>query len=170
MSEAIVFGRNQASVVAVEEHLRHCASSFVPPLDSRVEIGAYAKKLFDRAACFEAYVAHALVGLVGVYLNDSAEPAAFITNVSVLPSYQGQGIAVHLLAECIEQARALGFVRVELEVGRANAPAIGLYSRMGFVPHTDTADCLRMARYLQNPPADTDALPAGSQTRTAHKS
>lgn len=148
MTAPLVFARNHATVDEVGWHLQQCAGAFVPPLDRRVDIVVYAEKLVRRAACFEVWSAHFLVGLVAAYLNDEAQPLAFISNVSVLPSHQSLGIATSLLTQCLEHAKAIGFKRVELEVGSGNLQAINLYFKMGFLQKVGIGKGMLMHRIL----------------------
>ena len=133
-SATLVYVQNMATVEGVASHLRQCASSFVPPLDTRVDIDAYADKIVQRAVRFEAWSRGVLVGLVAAYLNDSGESVGFITSVSVLAAWQGQGVASTLLEQCLVRATESRFVRMELEVDRGNHRAVELYAKMGFVP------------------------------------
>ncbi len=150
MNTPLVFARNHATVDEAVWHLQQCAAAFVPALDSRVDIAVYAEKLVHHAACFEAWSAHVLVGLVAAYLNNQAQQHAFISNVSVLPSYQSMGIATSLLVQCLEQSKAIGFKRVELEVGSGNPQAIHLYLKIGFLQQMDIdkTNSIRMYKIL----------------------
>jgi ribosomal protein S18 acetylase RimI-like enzyme len=131
---ALVVDRNRADAVEVGAHLRACDASFVPPLGERVKIDAYAAKIVAQAERFEAWDSGHLAGLVATYCNDPAGQVAFVTSVSVLPGWQGRGVAGRLMDVCITHARAAGFERLELEVDPDNAPAARLYRARGFVP------------------------------------
>lgn len=124
--------RNRAGAAEVGAHLRECDASFVPPLSERVDLDAYAEKLVSRAERFEAWSDDRLAGLVAAYCNDSERRAAFVTSVSVLPAWQGHGLASRLLQACIEYAQQAGFERVELEVDLRNTAAAPLYRKHGF--------------------------------------
>jgi GNAT superfamily N-acetyltransferase len=113
-------------------HLSRCDSGFVPLLSNRVEIGAYVRKIVDRAERFEAWSSGELVGLVAAYCNASDRDSAFITSVSVLPGWQGKGIASQLMANCMACVRELSFERIKLEVDGNNEAAIALYAKYGF--------------------------------------
>jgi GNAT superfamily N-acetyltransferase/SAM-dependent methyltransferase len=126
--------RNRASAAQTAAHLRACDESFVPPLNARVNIDDYARKLGDHAQRFEAWADGELIGLVAAYCNAPDRQRAFITSVSVLPSWQGRGVASQLLAQCLEYLRHLGFARVELETDDHNSAAHRLYARHGFSP------------------------------------
>jgi ribosomal protein S18 acetylase RimI-like enzyme len=123
---------NRADRVELEAHLIHCDNNFVPPLSDRVDIQHYAEKLMDKSVRFEAWHGEKLIGLVAAYCNDPTKLTAFITNVSVLPAWQGHGIAAHLLANCLEHVRQLGFGALKLEVDSRNQAAVGLYRKHGF--------------------------------------
>lgn len=97
-----------------------------------VKIDAYAKKMAASADLFEAWSGEDLIGLVSVYCNAVDREVAFVTNVSVVSNWQGQGIASRLLSDCINYARDLGFSRIELDVDKMNAQAIALYRSHGF--------------------------------------
>lgn len=131
MSEQIEFCLNRASVAEIAAHLLRCNECFVPPLSGRVEIGGYAHKVASRATRFEAWDG-ALIGLVAIYCNEAEGRTAYITSVSVLPGWQGRGIASHLLEQCIAQTRAQGFEGIELEVDGENFGATKLYEKRGF--------------------------------------
>lgn len=133
MSRSIKFSLNQASEVAIAKHLSSCDVDFVPPLSGRVEIGNYAHKIAENALRFEAWDGGELVGLVAAYCNDSERRSAYITTVSVHRRWQGRGIALCLLEQCLGRAKELGFERLELEVDSGNASATKLYEKTGFI-------------------------------------
>lgn len=128
----IDYSTGHASEEGIFAHLSRCDSGFVPPLSSRVETGVYACKIADRAERFEAWSDGELVGLLAAYCNAPDKSAAFITSVSVLPGWQGKGIASQLMANCMAHVRNLSFERIELEVGGDNEAAIALYAKCGF--------------------------------------
>lgn len=116
----------------IAAHLQACDSAFFPPLSSRVKIDEYAQKITDNAVRFEAWLDGELVSLVAAYCNRATDKIAFITSVSVLPEWQGRGIASQLVVNAVEHISALGFVRIELEVDNQNHAAASLYRKQGF--------------------------------------
>jgi ribosomal protein S18 acetylase RimI-like enzyme len=144
MIEKVVFSRNKSSYQQVLAHLRVCDSDFMPPLSQRLSVSAYALKLMDKAARFEAWCDTDLVGLVALYCNDSSKSSAFITNVSVIPQWQGRGIAGLLIGHCADAMSQLLFKAIELEVDERNSAAIGLYKKYGFVPRQASDQSLLM--------------------------
>lgn len=79
--------------------------------------------------------------------------------VSVCRASWGLGIGTALLGEVLDAAKAAGYEQMELEVVSTNAPAVGLYKKLGFqvmgtMPHTmkyrdgTYEDFLFMVKYL----------------------
>lgn len=124
--------RGQSSEEKILAHLSRCDGSFKPPLTTRVELGGYAHKIVTLTERFEAWTSEELVGLVAVYCNAPERKIAFVTNVSVLPEWQGKGIAFQLVANCISHVCGLGFESIELEVDISNQAAFVLYTKHGF--------------------------------------
>lgn len=129
-----------ASAAAIERHLAACDADFRPPLSTRVALSDYARKLAERATRFEAWEGDDLIGLVAAYCDGAAGPIAYITDVSVVRSARGKGVADRLMTMCIDHVSALGLSRVELRVGAANAPALRFYDRHGFVGAVDEGE------------------------------
>jgi ribosomal protein S18 acetylase RimI-like enzyme len=132
MKSKVSLQRNHAGVGKISAHLRACDAAFVPPLSQRLAIDAYSEKIVTRAERFEAWSDDDLVGLLAAYCNDSGRRSAFVTSVSVMPQWQGLGVASRLLQACIDHATTGGFQRIELEVDVRNAPAALLYTKHGF--------------------------------------
>jgi len=124
------FARNRADQAAVLAHLEAADAGFVPTLSSRVDLPGYAAKLLARAERFEAWDGPVLIGLVAAYCN--MPPSAFITSVSVLPPWQGRGVARELMRQCLLQVRRAGLATAMLEVSPRASAAISLYRALGF--------------------------------------
>lgn len=144
MNSAKTSSLNQADINQLVEHLESCDHDFSPPLSQRTDLTRYADKLFTQAECFEAWVSGELVGLVAIYLNDEEEELAFISNVSVLRRWQGNGIASHLLRESLSLARKRRFNVACLNVNAANSAAITMYEKAGFRHQNLTGETLTM--------------------------
>lgn len=119
-------------------HLRAADAGFSPPLSSRIELAGYADKLAAHARRIEAWQGDTLVGLIALYANDPAR-GGFITNVSVLPDFQGQGVAGELLKRTVALSLELGLPHLRLEVYADNTAALALYRRHGFHPEASAA-------------------------------
>jgi ribosomal protein S18 acetylase RimI-like enzyme len=129
----IQFQRNLSSEDDIFKHLSRCRNEFIPPLDERVNLNDYSRKLATNAMRFEAWAAEVLIGLVAAYLDTSSNKTIFITNVSLLPGYQRKGIATFLLSQCLTFSQENEVSKVTLEVNGQNANAVALYRKLGFV-------------------------------------
>lgn len=138
------FDLNKADTAQLAAHLRACDDVFMPPLSERVNVDDYASKIADRAQRFEAWASCELVGLVAAYCNDLERRAAFITSVSVIPVWQGRGIASRLMENCIHHVRSLGFKRIKLEVEGSNTAAVTLYNKHGFKKNSSNSQAKNM--------------------------
>jgi 2-polyprenyl-3-methyl-5-hydroxy-6-metoxy-1,4-benzoquinol methylase len=118
----------------IQEHLTACSSTFIPSLDSYVNIDDYSKKIFEQATLFTKFDGDKLVGLVAAYDN-STEKFGWITNVSVDPEYSRKGIASELLNECNKYFENKKYFSIFLEVFSDNEKAIKLYAKHGFINH-----------------------------------
>lgn len=136
----VLFRHDTAAVSDVLTHLQECDGQFFPPLSTRVDLTAYATKLVERTARFEAWVDARLVGLVAAYANDLTTRRGFVTSVSVAPDQAGQGVALQLMRACLEHARAAGMRELALEVSVQSERAVRLYTRLGFQEHARTAE------------------------------
>jgi ribosomal protein S18 acetylase RimI-like enzyme len=145
------FAENRASAQDILDHLAACDETFCPRLSSRVNLAAYSQKIASKAQRFEAWSTGELVGLVAAYWSDTDGGIVFVSNVSVLPNYTGQGIARRLMISCRDQASEKGFVCLSLEVDPNAHPALYLYQRLGFqIEDSDGAKPIRMALQLTN--------------------
>lgn len=162
MNDVLEYCIGRASEAEIAAHLHACDEGFIPPLSGRVEIGGYAHKIADKAHRFEAWANGELAALLAAYCNAPDRSAAFVTSISVLPRWQGRGLASRLLADCIAHVRGLGFARLELEVGQDNGAAIGLYKKYGFAVQGQSSSLLKMTLDLgketqMNPSRDYNA-------------
>jgi GNAT superfamily N-acetyltransferase len=144
MTDAIVYRRDTASIDQLGALLHGCDASFIPPLSSRVDLAAYARKIASHALRLEAWQGTAPVALLAMYCNDLDSRTAYITSVSVLPACARRGIASALLSEAIRQARAAAMRRIELEVDANNDAAWRLYQTHGFGA-TSSGTTIRMS-------------------------
>ena len=133
MSNSISYCRDRANLAEISNHLLRADTAFEPALSGRVNIQLYAQKLHDKAVRFEAWVNQELVGMVATYCNMPDGGKAFISSVSVLPDWQGQGVASRLMQQCIEHIQREGiYYQVELEVDQRSQAALALYRKLGF--------------------------------------
>jgi len=143
------FSVNQATYEEIKDHLHQCSLSFRPALESRVDISEYSKKIIARANRFEAWKETRLAGLIAIYSN-LADCTAYITNVSVVPDFQGLKIAESLLTQAFSFFTASHCKTVELEVGADNIKAVQLYKKFGFQEKSQLTSSYIMVKQMGN--------------------
>lgn len=146
---AINYRVNTASAQEVAEHLLCCDIFFAPPLSQRVRIPDYAQKLVSQTLRFEAWSNNLLVGLVAAYCNNQEARVAYITSVSVVKDWAGNGIAQCLMQQCIKHANTINMRKIQLEVDRENRLARNLYTKIGFSADRADGQCILMTMNLK---------------------
>jgi GNAT superfamily N-acetyltransferase len=89
----------------------------------------------EQLATFVATADGSDVGLVRVAPHAHLPDAGFVISMWLAPEARRRGIALALLDAVAQWARTKGWTRLLLDVGEKNAPALALYTRMGFVPN-----------------------------------
>jgi ribosomal protein S18 acetylase RimI-like enzyme len=143
--DGVIFSQDTASATDIEFHLRECSADFSPPLEGRVDLPTYAAKLRTAATTCEAWHEEHLVGLIAYYRNDDTG-VAFITSVSTAARFRRSGLARTLLMQVLREVDEAGYSRTDLEVGRDNVAAIGLYRSVGFAEVETRGLTARMTR------------------------
>lgn len=125
------------------------------------------KNIGEDGICLVALAADAAVGTASIRMEHKAKwywkgQLAHILHVSVLPSYQGCGIASKLIKEiiCKAEGKQLNFLIVATP--SANKAAINLYHKFGFElleyfiygNHT----CVRMGKWLSKQPVSKEYI------------
>lgn len=149
MNDLIDYRLNSATKADIVEHLVGCDNDFVPRLSQRVDIKDYAHKIINNAVRFEAWAGTKLLGLVAAYFNDQVTRIAYITSVSVLKEFTGNGIGTCLMSQCLGFAKKSGIERIRLEVACNNLSAIKLYEKSGFVIDRLNAPFVTMELHLK---------------------
>ncbi|MEI6696951.1 MAG: GNAT family N-acetyltransferase [Bacteroidota bacterium] len=150
IQNSIIYNIKTASAKEIYSHLLKCNDSFIPPLSETINIEEYSNKLFEKSILFEAWDNNILVGCIAAYFNDTFTHNGFITNVSVINEYAGNGIATALLKMCIEYAKNNNIHMILLEVNRNNSSAIFLYEKFGFLCINTKVDILTMNLKINN--------------------
>ena len=145
----INYNTKTAQVEDIYSHLKECNNNFIPPLDEKVNIMNYSKKIYEKAITFEAWNEKILIGLIATYLNDAENKMAFITNVSTIKAYMGKGIANELMKMCISYSESHNFNEIILEVSSKNTDALNLYKKYGFVKNKEE-DSITFMRLILN--------------------
>ena len=127
----IVYKINNSTLEYIKKHLNNCSDSFVPSLESYVDISKYSQKIFNFGIKFEAYKDNNLIGLIALYV-DNQEKTSFITNVSVDPNFQGNKVAENLLLSCVGYLKENNYLEITLHVNKNNTKAINFYKKHNF--------------------------------------
>ncbi len=144
----INFTVNQSTLEHLKFHLYECSNNFVPKLDSYVDIESYAEKLISKALRFEAFFQEKLIGLIAIYYSVE-EKKSYISNVSVIPYFNGKGIASELFSKSLFFLREEKVEFIQLEVDLKNLKAIALYKKIGFVKEIEKENKLLMKLNLK---------------------
>lgn len=109
----------------------HAAEAALPPEHWAARMVRSATAGIDRALVAE--IDGRMIGLAWAKV-DADDPALVnLFQMWVAPEARGQGVAAALLDEAVRWARARGALAIQLGVNCANAAAVGLYERAGFV-------------------------------------
>lgn len=85
-----------------------------------------------------------LAGVAALYEIDPVRKSAVFGRLMLSPEFRGTGLARALLHQCISKALNLDLDTIELTVREDNAPAIALYSKVGFLSSTSDAGFISM--------------------------
>lgn len=132
MAAILQYREGEADRDDILVHLERCDDAFVPRLSARVNLREYSQKIFEKAITFEAWTGDTLQGLIAVYSNERGHKSIYITNVSVVGDFAGQGVASSLMVRCIKWAKKNAIGEVDLEVNSQNLLALKFYEKFGF--------------------------------------
>jgi predicted GNAT family acetyltransferase len=75
-----------------------------------------------------------LVSAAGLHIYALFYKVAAVGNVATHPAYRGRGFSTQVCASLCQKLLAEGITHIGLNVAADNAPAIGVYTRLGFTP------------------------------------
>lgn len=119
-------------VKMLERFLRQVDRSFPVPLSRKQELGAYARKLCEKATLCACCEGDEIISLVAGYTDDLPEDKAYMAVAATLPHARGRGLARKLVQEFIAICREKRIRAVHLYAVPSNAPAMKLYRSLGF--------------------------------------
>lgn len=94
---------------------------FESNLSKRVDLWIYSQKLLSKGKVFSILSnMNEQVSILAMYVNDWVNKNALISLPSVLPEYQGMGLASAILMKAVEIAIENGMTKIFLEVSAAN--------------------------------------------------
>lgn len=120
----------------VRELLEVVDADFVPPLSSRVELGAFSEKILRHACVRVVDNGVRCVALGAAYLNQQGglKGAGYVTVLATHPEERGCGLGRSVMESLESEAVRQGIWRLFLQVDRVNVRAKALYERLGYVP------------------------------------
>jgi ribosomal protein S18 acetylase RimI-like enzyme len=125
-----------------------CDHAFSNPVSQRDSYENLMAKIHANADFIAAYRQEP-IGYLAIYANDTVSKTAYISLLAVKPEYQKMHIGASLLEAGLALSRERGMKMVKLEVNTANAGAIRLYERMGFIRLCDAgAHTVYMMKHL----------------------
>lgn len=115
-------------LLACLQVINHCATR---DIEERVlSLEQYAEKLWMHAENYSVHADDQIVGFLSFYANTAG--VAFISNIVVIPAYQGMGIGSALLDIVEQYSQKAHFQCIELHVDSINTNAISFYKRKSF--------------------------------------
>lgn len=120
------------SISQLEAFLRGADKTFPVPLSEKRELGAYARKLYEKATLCAAYEGEDIISLAAGYTDNITDGMAYLAIAATLPRARGQGLASRLVKEFIQICAQKGIRAVHLYAVPTNIPAMHMYMSLGF--------------------------------------
>lgn len=140
------------SVNDVERFLYKVDKSFPVPLSQKQDLGALARKLWEKATLCCVWENNEICSMVAGYTDNVLNNMAYISVVATLDSARGQGYASRFIEEFIAIAEEKHIQAVHLYTDRKNIPAIKMYQKLGFeewkVSDEPRPDDMHLIRFL----------------------
>lgn len=109
--------------------LSYLNDSFVPSLDTQVDLIKYSKKISQKGEVIFLIRNNQIIGMTALYLNNKN---CFITSFGIHKKYFGQGLSDFFMEKTFEILKENLIENIKLEVHRVNTRAIKFYKRKGF--------------------------------------
>ena len=123
---------NKPTLKQLETFLKEVDASFPVPLSQKQELGAFAKKLFEKGTLCAILEEGRILSLAAGYTRDVVNEMGYISVVATLREAYGRGLASQLVTAFLDQARACGLKAVHLYTAASNAGALRMYQKIGF--------------------------------------
>jgi ribosomal protein S18 acetylase RimI-like enzyme len=113
--------------------LREIGELLPDPLSERVDVDAYAKRLYENAEIVVAQIETGeYVGVSAFYANDVETKKAYWSIMGVKKEYSGNGIGTSFIEKMFSVLEAREFESVVCHVHPSNTRAIKIYEKHGF--------------------------------------
>ena len=119
-------------------------------LGSKLSIENYVDKIIAKANIITDLQSDELRGFLAFYDNDIDSRVGFLSFLAVSRSFEGLGIASHLINKAITILQEKNFLEFKLEVSKKNTKAIKFYTKFGFEVTEDKLNRFSMSKALGN--------------------
>lgn len=121
----------ELNYVLINSFLRKVNCDFPIPLDKKVNIDEYTKKILK--GTIKAYLKNnEIIGLVAGYTENITNNSAYISIVAIDKNVRGNGIAGVLIQEFIDVCKQKNIKSINLYTHKNNYVAIKMYKKLGF--------------------------------------
>ena len=120
------------------DFLKISDDEFDKPLSSKLDLEAYAHKLWENSTVVTCRDEGRIVGMINCYTNRPSR--GFISNVCVLSPYRGQGVFTKLFSMLCRYCWTCGIEEILLEVNKSNERAFQTYVNTGFKTYEDNGE------------------------------
>lgn len=104
-----------------------------PPIDLLLTADPSPRMIEDYIERGTCYIAEEDSENIGVFVLLPTRPGTVeLVNVAVAEEMQGKGIGKYLVEAAVEEARAAGFVTIEIGTGNSSVGQLALYQKCGF--------------------------------------
>lgn len=145
----------------VEKYFRRADTCFEPKLSDQTNISAYAEKIAQYGCAIWCVCEEEDVGLCAFYAN--RPPHAFLTSLSVLKPFQGQGLARRMLREMKRLCALRNMETITLEVYRSNDRARQLYQKENFCVLSGSGETYTMTTEVEGANKDGEGFSSADQ-------
>lgn len=117
----------------IERFLRRVDAAFPIPLSHKQDLRQYSQKLCEKATLCAEVENESILAMVAGYTENVTDDMAYISLVATVKEARGRGLASKLVREFMAIAKERGLAAVHLYAVRSNAPAMQMYTKLGFV-------------------------------------
>ncbi len=127
------------------EFLKNVDYDFPVKLSDKTDLYELSEKFMTNGVVFYEEVENKIIALAAGYINNFEEKKAYISVVSTLKEYRGQGYAKKLIIKFLKKADEKGMKKVFLYTHKTNFSALEMYKKIGFCEiESDRPDSVKL--------------------------
>lgn len=139
-------------VQMIEEFLRKVDDSFPVPLHEKQDLGAFARKLHEKATLCWVEEDGQILSMAAGYTNGLVDGMGYISILATLEQARGKGYGQRLIRQFLDICAEKGIAAVHLYAVESNTAAMRLYRGLGFEPwrcdHEQRPGDVHLIKYL----------------------